>query len=92
MLFKRFFGKTIEDPQHGDWDPEDQARYIAYLMQWYAVKRSTYLANLIVSNLETYKDRSTESDNEATVMKCERLIRQWQYLARNPQHATTLGA
>ena len=94
MLFKSFFRKLSPEllpSKDEDWDVEDQARYIAYLMQWYAVKRSAYLANLIVVNLESYKARSDGQDNEATAMKCERLIKQWRYLANNPQDASLMG-
>ena len=95
MPIKHFlaqFTNQESDHQADDLELEEQSLYITYLMKWYAEKRSTYMANLIVKNLELFRQCTDDCDDVVTLMKCERLIRQWRYLAQKSNDASLIGA
>lgn len=71
-----------------DMEIDDMISHVETLMRWYSTKRSFYLANNIVCKLEHIRNRVHECENSGREMECERLIKQWSYLASCPKQTT----
>lgn len=71
-----------EDPRE-DSEPgiEENIRYVEWLMRWYCQKPSAFLANVIVARLEALSIQEQNGELTDSGWACQRLIRNWQYIA-----------
>ena len=65
---------------------EDKIDYLEWLMIWYCKKPSAFLANVIVTNLETLKERNTDGELSNSEWSCNRLLKNWEYIAERCRH------
>lgn len=66
---------------------DETVEYIECLMIWYCKKPSRFLANLIVSSLEELRAGELDGETAAGLWACQRLIRNWEYIAASRRHA-----
>lgn len=72
----------FELDERDDLGLEERIEYIEGLMRWYSSKPSTFMANVIVSNLETLRLLEQDGEILAPEWSCQRLIGHWEYILR----------
>ena len=65
---------------------EETVDFIEWLMIWYCKKPSSYLANMIVSHLESLKQRNANGQLVNSDWNCDRLLKNWEYIAEHCRH------
>lgn len=79
LLAKLRYPQPVE--ASAEYDQEELLQYIEFLMRQYSFKKSFYLANCIVQKLELLSDEMDRNPGRVTELECQRLLRQWRYLA-----------
>lgn len=72
----------IELDECDDLGAEERIEYIEWLMRWYSRKPSVFIANVIVSNLESLRLLEQEGETLAPEWSCQRLISNREYILR----------
>ena len=88
MIVKRLM-RAIEEPPAQDLPQpgiDETIDYIEWLMIWYCRKPSAFLANIIVSRLEELREREADGELGAGHWACQRLIRNWAYIAERRRY------
>ena len=78
--------KILPNEPKDDRGLEEAVDFIEWLMIWYCKKPSAFLANLIVTNLESLKDRNANGEVVDSNWSCDRLLKNWEYIAERCRH------
>ena len=89
MLSKHVVGAVdIESPE-AETTIEEAVNYIEWLMTWYCRQPSLFLANIIVTRLESLRTRKQQGELVDPEWACHRLLRNWEYIAQRGRTRVT---